>query len=59
MVVPLCRERPNLAAALSAGLVAVLTFTWPYRLGLMAAALAGIAAGVIIENQGRHKGRRT
>ncbi len=58
MVVPLCRERPNLAAALVAGVVAVLTFTWPYRLGLMAAALSGIAAGVIVENQGRRKGRR-
>jgi len=58
MVVPLCRERPNLAAALTAGLVAVLTFTWPYRLGLMAAALAGIAAGVIVENRGQTRRRR-
>jgi len=55
MVVPLCRERPNLAAALTAGLVAIFTFGWPYRLGLMAAALAGIAAGVIVEN---HQHRR-
>ncbi|MFN2135404.1 MAG: AzlC family ABC transporter permease [Candidatus Promineifilaceae bacterium] len=53
MVVPLCRERPNLAAAVTAGLVAVLTFAWPYRLGLMAAALAGIAAGIVVENQQR------
>jgi predicted branched-subunit amino acid permease len=59
MVVPLCRERPNLAAALSAGLVAVLTFGWPYRLGLMTAALAGIAAGVIVENRQRRKERST
>jgi 4-azaleucine resistance transporter AzlC len=58
MVVPLCRERPNLAAALTAGFVALLTFHWPYRLGLMAAALAGIAAGVIIENQGRRRRQR-
>lgn len=51
MVVPLCRERPNLAAALTAGIVAVLTFAWPYKLGLMAAALAGIAAGVFVEKR--------
>jgi len=38
-------DRPNLAAALSAGLVAVLTFHWPYKLGLMAAALVGIGVG--------------
>jgi 4-azaleucine resistance transporter AzlC len=38
-------DRPNMAAALSAGLVAVLTFYWPYKLGLMAAALVGIGVG--------------
>ncbi|MDX1417515.1 MAG: AzlC family ABC transporter permease [Candidatus Promineifilaceae bacterium] len=50
MVVPLCHRRPNMAAALIAGIVAVLTFGWPYRLGLMAAALSGIAAGIFVEN---------
>jgi 4-azaleucine resistance transporter AzlC len=58
MVVPLCRKRPNLAAALTAGLVAILTFGWPYRLGLMAAALTGIAAGVIVENRQHRRERR-
>lgn len=58
MVVPLCRERPNLAAALTAGLVAIVTFSWPYRLGLMAAALAGIAAGVIVESRQGRRGRQ-
>lgn len=57
MVVPLCRQRPNLAAALTAGLVAVFTFGWPYRLGLMTAAIAGIAAGIIVENYQRKKER--
>ncbi|UCC52172.1 MAG: AzlC family ABC transporter permease [Anaerolineaceae bacterium] len=57
MVVPLCRQSPNLAAALTAGFVAVLTFAWPYRLGLMAAALAGITAGVLLENTQRRKER--
>ncbi len=51
MVIPLCKYRPNLAAALVAGAVGVLTFTWPYRLGLMAAALSGIAAGVLFERR--------
>lgn len=49
MVVPLCKYRPNLAAALVAAAVGVLTNAWPYRLGLMAAALSGIAAGVLLE----------
>jgi 4-azaleucine resistance transporter AzlC len=40
-------DRPNMAAALSAGLVAVLTFHWPYKLGLMAAALVGIWVGTV------------
>ena len=49
MIVPLCRYRPNLAAALVAGTVAVLANGLPYRLSIMVAALAGIAAGVIAE----------
>lgn len=53
MVVPLCRYRPNLAAAAVAGLVAVLTAAWPYRLGLMAATVSGIAAGVLLERRAR------
>ena len=59
MVVPLCRERPNLAAALAAGIVAVLTFSWPYRLGLMAAALSGIIAGILVENYQFRKSRES
>ncbi len=51
MVVPLCRYRPNLAAALVAGAIAILTNGWPYRLGLMAATLSGIAAGVLLERK--------
>lgn len=51
MVVPLCRYRPNLAAALIAGAVGILTHAWPYRLGLMAATLSGITAGVLLERR--------
>jgi len=51
MVVPLCRYRPNLAAALVAGAVGVLANGLPYRLGLMIAALSGIAAGALLERR--------
>ncbi len=60
IVVPTLRDRPHTSAALAAALVAVLTFAWPYKLGLMAAALVGIAVGVVLESRfGRHEGRRT
>jgi len=49
IVVPEFRHRPALAAGAVAGLVAVLGFTWPYRTGLFAAALAGMAAGLATE----------
>jgi predicted branched-subunit amino acid permease len=51
MVVPLCRYRPNMAAAIVAGTVGVLANGLPYRLGLMIAALSGIAAGVLLERR--------
>lgn len=53
LVVPTLRDRPHIGAALSAGIVAVLAAAWPYKLGLMAAALAGILAGVILEKSSR------
>jgi 4-azaleucine resistance transporter AzlC len=46
LVVPAFKERANLAAALAAGLTAVLAFGLPYKLGLIAAALFGILVGV-------------
>lgn len=49
IVVPLLASRPMLAAALVAGLVAVLAHDMPNKMGLMVAALAGIAAGVLAE----------
>ncbi|MFO7540888.1 MAG: branched-chain amino acid ABC transporter permease, partial [Chloroflexota bacterium] len=39
----------------SAGLVAVLTFHWPYKLGLMAAALVGIGVGSWLSKKVRSK----
>ena len=49
LVVPLIRDRPTLLAALTAGLVAVLAAGLPYRLNLIAAALAGILVGLALE----------
>lgn len=43
------RERPVLFAALVAGAVALLARDLPYKLGLMLAAMAGVAAGVFAE----------
>ncbi len=51
IVVPALRDRPHVAAALTAALVAVLTFGWPYKLGLMAAAIVGILCGVLLESR--------
>ncbi|MBO3277222.1 AzlC family ABC transporter permease [Pseudomonas schmalbachii] len=51
IVVPLLRNRPQIAAALAAGATALLTYAWPYKLGLMAAAFAGITVGVLLERR--------
>ncbi len=51
MVVPVLRDRPAIAAALSAGVVALVTFSLPYQLGLILAALAGIVVGTLLEGQ--------
>lgn len=45
IVVPMIRSRAAGAAAVAAGAVALAGLHWPFRLGLLAAALAGIAAG--------------
>lgn len=49
IVVPLLRNRPMLAAALAAAAVALAAHGLPYKLGLMLAALAGVATGVLCE----------
>lgn len=49
IVVPLLRTRPMLVAALVAALVAVAANGLPYKLGLMLAALLGVAAGVVAQ----------
>ena len=49
LVVPVLRDRPSMAVALSAGVIAVLAADLPYKLGLMIAAIGGIAIGLWVE----------
>jgi 4-azaleucine resistance transporter AzlC len=51
MVVPVLKNQPAIAAALSAGVVALIAYSLPYRLGLILAALVGIAAGTLLEGR--------
>jgi 4-azaleucine resistance transporter AzlC len=50
MVVPTLKTRPAVASALSAGVTALLAHSLPYSLGLIVAAVAGIAVGTYLEN---------
>lgn len=49
IIMPAIKDRPSIAAALSAGTVAVLAYNAPYKLGLMLAALTGILVGTLLE----------
>jgi len=51
LVVPALRDRPGVAAALSAGIIAVLAFNLPYKLGLMIAAIGGMVIGLWVETR--------
>jgi len=51
MVVPALRNRPAVSAALSAGLVALATYSLPYKLGLILAAITGIVVGTTLESR--------
>ncbi|HAV78624.1 MAG TPA: branched-chain amino acid ABC transporter permease, partial [Anaerolineae bacterium] len=51
MVVPVLKNRPAVAAALSAGVVALVAYHLPYSLGLILAALVGIAVGTFLEGR--------
>lgn len=57
LVMPVLRNRPAVMAALSAGLVALLAYNLPFKLGLILAALTGILIGTMLE--GRRSSRRT
>jgi 4-azaleucine resistance transporter AzlC len=49
MVIPYLKNRPMVAATVVAGVVALLAYPLPHKLGLIIAAVVGIGTGVIIE----------
>jgi 4-azaleucine resistance transporter AzlC len=51
LVVPSLKDRAGVAAALVAGLVGLLAFNFPYKTGLLLAALIGISIGLVIEGK--------
>jgi len=51
LVMPALKDRPAIAAALSAGVVALLAYGLPYKLGLMLAGLLGIVVGTWLEGR--------
>jgi predicted branched-subunit amino acid permease len=51
LVVPNLKDRASIIAALSAGAVAIYAFAVPYKLGLILAALVGIACGMLVEGR--------
>lgn len=51
MVMPVLKNRPAIAAALSAGMVALIAYSLPYKLGLILAALVGIGIGTLLEKR--------
>ena len=56
IIVPQLRQRPALAAAGVAAALAVIGFEWPYRTGLFAAAVGGMAAGLVAERLLQERG---
>jgi 4-azaleucine resistance transporter AzlC len=51
MVMPVLKDKPIVAAAVSAGTVALLAYSLPFKLGLILAALVGIFTGTYLENR--------
>jgi 4-azaleucine resistance transporter AzlC len=56
MVVPALKNRPTIAAAVSAGVVALLAYGLPFKLGLILAALTGIVVGTVLEDRKSPRG---
>ncbi|HNN14038.1 MAG TPA: hypothetical protein PKL78_10785, partial [Anaerolineales bacterium] len=51
MVVPVLKKTPMVAAALSAGVTALLAYALPFKLGLILAAFVGIVVGTFLEGR--------
>jgi len=52
IIMPALKDRPAVAAALSAGATALLAYHLPFKLGLILAALVGILVGTLLEKAG-------
>jgi 4-azaleucine resistance transporter AzlC len=55
LVTPGLKDPAVAGAALSAGIMAVLAYRWPYKLGLVSAALVGILVGLVLETLQRSR----
>jgi 4-azaleucine resistance transporter AzlC len=51
IVAPMLKHRPMLGAAVASGLTALAARGLPYQFGLLAAALAGVVAGLVLEQR--------
>lgn len=51
LVVPALKDRPSVAAAVTAGVVGLLAVNFPYMTGLVMAAFCGIAVGLLLEKR--------
>ncbi|QBY52164.1 branched-chain amino acid ABC transporter permease [Cupriavidus oxalaticus] len=58
IIVPGLKHRSHVAAAVAASILAVACYGLPHKLGLMVAALGGIAAGMLVLGRGNRPGAR-
>ncbi len=58
LVVPSLKDRASIVAALTAGIVALVAYTLPFKLSLAVATIIGIAAGLIVETLRQPKNTR-
>jgi len=49
MTIPYIKNKPMIMAVLTSAVVSLITSQMPYKLGLIAAAVCGITAGILIE----------
>ena len=55
LVMPTLRDRPAVAASLTAGAIALLAYDLPYKLGLMLAGVLGSHIGTLLEGRKTHQ----
>ena len=56
IVVPLLKDRASIGAMCVAGVLSIVAFALPHKLFIIVAALAGMAAGVLLERMARQPG---